>query len=167
MTKPSESLKRRNPKIGKKGSQAANQAVKKTLAKDIMNTNLIVVTPDHTYRDAVELLTAHRLTGLPVVDQNYKLLGLISERDILKATKQLDEITSSFLDKKIDYRNPIKSARLTVSLSRIHKILIKNPFRHIPIVDLDNKLCGIITRRDLIRIIYLRIELNSEDLSEI
>ena len=139
-----------------------------TSAKDIMNTNLIVITPDQTYRDAVEMLTSHRLTGLPVVDQNYKLLGLISERDILKEVGRLNHITAEFLEKKINYRNSIKSARLTAPISKIHKILIKNPFRHLPIVNSDNKLCGIITRRDLIRIIYLRIELNNEDfLSEI
>ena len=134
-----------------------------TLAKDIMNTNLIVSTPNQTYREVVELLTAHRLTGLPVVDQNHKLLGMINERDILKALRQLDHITAEFLDKKIKYRKSVISARLSAPISKIHKILIKSPFRHIPIVNSDNKLCGMITRRDLIRIIYLRIELNNDD----
>lgn len=137
-----------------------------TLAKDIMNTNLIVITPDQTYREAVELLTSHKLTGLPVVDQNNKLLGMISERDILKELRQLDHISPEFLSKKIKYRKSVISARLTAPISKIHKVLIKSPFRHVPIVSAGNKLCGMITRRDLIRIIYLRIELNNEEFLE-
>lgn len=136
-----------------------------TKAKDIMSSVLIVMSKDQTFRMAVELLTQKKLTVLPVVDPKGKLLGLLSEKDILAACSSFDESPQNFLDEKIRYQTSVKTVSLETPLDEVGKLL-QGAFRHIPVVDNDNNLRGIITRRDLIRIIYLRLELNGRIASD-
>lgn len=131
----------------------------RTLASDVMSTNMVVIGPKDTYRRAVELLTQHRLTGLPVVDPTGKLLGIVSEKDILARCRSFDRADPDFLDQKIRYRAKVKTVGLQAPLDRVGTILSGKSFRHVPVVDKGGILRGIITRRDLIRVIYLRIEL--------
>src|SRR5690242_6812072 len=117
----------------------------KTIASDVMSSNLIIVHPDHTYRQAVELLTQHRLTGLPVTDRSGKLLGMLSEKDILLQCKSFDRDLKDFLDGQIRYKSPVRSVKLDTPLDRVGKILAGKSFRHIPVVDEEGIIRGIIT----------------------
>jgi len=53
--------------------------------KDYMTRDITSVTPDMTLRDVAELLALHRLYGVPVVDDDNKVVGFISEKTLLKA----------------------------------------------------------------------------------
>ena len=133
-----------------------------TLAKDIMSTVLIVIRSDQTVREAVELLTENKLTVLPVLDKLGKLVGVVSEKDILRACETFDMLPGNFLDSKIQFQHDIKTASLTTPIDEIGTLLAHGGRRHVPIVDNHGLLKGIITRRDLIRVIYLRLELSRE-----
>jgi len=131
-----------------------------TLARDVMSSNLVTIHPDETNRRAVELLTQNRLTGLPVIDRQGKLLGLLSEKDILSSCQSIEEAGTRFLDQAIAYRKKIRTVQVSTPIDRVSAILSGKSFRHIPVVDTKGVLKGIITRRDLIRVLYLRIELS-------
>ena len=124
-----------------------------------MSSTLVTVHPDDTYRKAVELLTQHRLTGLPVTDRMGRLLGILSEKDILLQCSSFDRNLKDFLDSRIQFKAPVRSVKLDTPLDRVGEILAGKSFRHLPVVDNEGVIRGIITRRDLIRILYLRIEL--------
>jgi len=130
-----------------------------TVAKDIMSDLVVVIRYDQSYREAVEILTENRLTGLPVVDGQGKLIGFISEKDILRECNSVERPDPNFLEKKIKYQRKVRSIRFDTPIDEIAKILARRPFRHIPVVDEKLYLKGIITRRDLIRIMYLRLEM--------
>lgn len=134
-----------------------------TVAEDVMSSNLVVVHPDDTWRTAVELMTRHRLTGLLVVNTQGKFLGLLNERDILSACSSLDNPTQGVLDEKINYKKSVRTVRTTTPIDDVRSILAGKSFRHIPVLNPKGKLEGIITRRDLIRILYLRSELSKTE----
>ena len=53
-------------------------------AKDIMTESVIAVQPEMPIYDAVRILADRNLTGLPVVNENLELVGVLSEKDVLK-----------------------------------------------------------------------------------
>ena len=57
------------------------------LARDVMTTPVISVTPATRTRDAIELMLAHHLSGLPVLDDEGKLIGILSEGDLIRRSE--------------------------------------------------------------------------------
>lgn len=146
------------------------------LAKDIMTKKVITVSPDATLNDAAELMTKNNISGLPVVENDMTLVGIISESDIIEDRSLfsgLDHWISieSFLksnqkpgyeddpneDLGLDMNSPVKdymSTRLITSephstVDEIGRKLVRNRVNRIPIVE-DRKIVGIITRGDIL-----------------
>jgi len=119
-------------------------------AKDIMSTNITTIQPDATIYDAVNLLYNKRVSGLPVVDDSGKLVGIISENDILnlvfsgsaRSTKVSDVMTKNVVTFSPD--SEVDKISLTIS---------EKKYRRVIITDTDNKVVGIVSRHDIIRII--------------
>jgi CBS domain-containing protein len=57
------------------------------LARDVMTAPVVSVTPDTRTRDAIELMLAHHLSGLPVLNEEGKLVGLLSEGDLIRRSE--------------------------------------------------------------------------------
>src|SRR5260370_42654915 len=57
------------------------------LARDVMTTPVIAVTPETRTRDAIELMLTHHLSGLAVTNQDGKLVGLLSEGDFIRRSE--------------------------------------------------------------------------------
>src|SRR3977135_1088491 len=51
--------------------------------KDVMTTNVLTVEEDTSFKDTVELVIEHRVSGVPVVDQDGHLVGLVTEADLV------------------------------------------------------------------------------------
>ena len=58
-------------------------------ARDIMTADPVFVTPDDTVEDVAQLMLDKRLTGLPVVDEDKKVVGIITEHDIFKVLVEI------------------------------------------------------------------------------
>jgi CBS domain-containing protein len=89
----------------------------------------------------------HRVTGLPVVNDDMHLLGMVTEKDILKILlyeKDIKNRTASDL-----MTMGITSFDEDEDLMPIIKSLVENNFRRVPILS-DEKLVGIISRRDIL-----------------
>ena len=52
-------------------------------AKDIMSTKLLYVTPSTSLRKAIDILIRNDISGLPVVDQMKRLVGIVTEEDLM------------------------------------------------------------------------------------
>lgn len=120
-------------------------------AKEIMTKDIIVVNPDTTIEMAIKLLAIRRLTGLPVVDSTKKLVGIISELDLmhllLENKDSMNKPVSEFMTKDVKYFSPDDS------VMDICQFLLDHTFRRVPIVE-DGILIGIISRSDIIRLIH-------------
>lgn len=115
-----------------------------------MNTKVICVRPEMPIYEAIRLLTRSNLSSLPVADENLKLLGVISEKDVLHLlydTKDHPRL------KVKDFMNAnITSFDAEVSLIELCDCLLLNPFRKIPITQ-QGMLAGVISRTDIIETI--------------
>ena len=117
--------------------------------KDIMTTDVITVSRHTPICDAAEILLKNDVTGLPVVDDDMTLVGIITEKDVLKLLSAAEN-DSATVDEFMT--NDVVSFEEETDLIAICECLIKSDFRRVPIVS-QGKLTGIISRKDIIKYI--------------
>ena len=120
---------------------------------DLMSTDVVTAGPDTTILEATNILVKHNISGLPVVDNKKKLLGIVSEKDLLRLTYGLKTRSYTSNDSPKTVQEVMTKEIVTFdeddSLSDIIKCLMENNFRRVPILSGD-KLVGIISRKDLL-----------------
>jgi CBS domain-containing protein len=117
--------------------------------KQIMTHRVVTVGPDAPIREAVRLLLDHGVSGLPVVDENRKLLGVISEIDIIDLIYKADIDVS----KVRDYMTrSVRTLDTEDSVDDAASIFCSQAIRRIPVTQ-DGCLVGILSRHDLIRFV--------------
>lgn len=151
--------------------------MKNKTAKDIMTTDVIVVRKDDNISNVAKLLIKEKIGGVPVVDEEDKVVGIISETDIMKKEKYVDTprvITFLegliFLDDVKHMEEDFKKIAaykvenlMSKEIVKVHEddkfddianIMIKKSINRVPVVDGENKIKGIICRYDIIRAMY-------------
>jgi CBS domain-containing protein len=134
--------------------------MEKTLARDIMATELVNATEDMTVEEALKVLVNYKITGLPVVDKTGKMMGVLSEYDILKQIAGSKKISQDIFQKKITFSKKVDAIADTTPLQKIMEQFVETRYRRLPVIDKKGKLIGIITRRDLMRVFYYRSKLS-------
>ena len=141
-------------------------------AADIMVSPVITVGPDATVQDVAEILIRNRISAVPVLSQQGKILGIVSEGDLLRRVESgtqrarswwLELLTSKFTlrdeymkshSRKVT--DVMTSDVLTVSpdtrLGDVASVLEKNGIKRVPVVT-DGKLVGIVSRANLVQAI--------------
>jgi len=117
------------------------------LAKDIMNKIVTAAKKKTIGRDLAVKLLSGMYSGLPVVDDNGKVIGVVSEFDLLKAIrsgKALEQVKAEDIMSK----NPICVSENT-PVEEIIDLMIKNNVIRVPVVRNDN-LVGVISRCDIL-----------------
>ena len=118
-----------------------------TVAKDIMNRIVIAAKKKTTGRDLAVKLLSGMYSGLPVVDDKGKVIGVVSEFDLLKAIKDgktLEQVTAGDIMSK----NPVCVSEDT-TIEEIIGLMTKHNIIRVPVVRNDN-LVGIISRCDIL-----------------
>lgn len=108
-----------------------------------MITHPITLNKENTVRDAENILSKYKISGLPVVTDNNTLIGIVTNRDM--KYRNLDNTPISEI---MTYKNLI-TAPVGTSLEVAKKILLDNRIEKLPIVDKDYKLKGLITIKDI------------------
>ena len=125
--------------------------VKPVLAKDIMKTKLITLTPDMDVLEAIGKLLNHRISGAPVVDPEGRVLGVFSERccmDVLiKAS--YEQLPSSQIFPFVD--TEARCISEDTDLLTIAQIFLSTATRRLPVIREGGYLLGQISRRDLLQ----------------
>jgi CBS domain-containing protein len=146
--------------------------------KTLMTKDVITADEGDTLKDVIQKLVKHDISGMPVLDKDNKIVGMISEKDILKALKTESRTLSMVFpsshalgmtfEESVDYRE-LKEAMKDLQNSKIKKIMttnvitvkenitlaeaanimITNNINRIPVIKKD-KLVGIVTRGDLL-----------------
>ena len=96
--------------------------------------------------DALSLMKENKIGGIPVIDENRTLIGIVTNRD-LRFEKNLRRPISEVMTSE----NIITTSENT-SLSTAEQILQENKIEKLPVVDENNKLIGLITFRDIIKV---------------
>lgn len=139
-------------------------------AHQIMTSKVKTVRRESSISEVATLMTTHRISGLPVVDEDGSMVGIVSETDLLHrietgTEKQRKWWVSLFIDADMRARDFIKAHGHTVgdvmsrfvisvphdaSLAQVADILDANNLKRVPVLE-NGKLVGIITRGDLVR----------------
>lgn len=127
-----------------------------TKARDIMSAKVTVARDDMSIEEAVQLLVNQHITGMPVVDKEGRMVGVVSEYDIIADAAKRPSLSQKYLQRKISFSRKVEAVREDTPLNEIVRRMIKRKFRRLPVLDSKDRLVGIISRRDLIRLIYYR-----------
>ncbi len=103
----------------------------------------IFISPDKTVADADALMGEYHISGVPVVDKNMRLLGIITNRDMRFITDMSATIEN------VMTKAPLVTAKAGTTLDEATKILQKHKIEKLPIVDDNNVLHGLITIKDI------------------
>jgi len=117
-------------------------------AKTVMTKGVIAATPDTSITDAIRMLVKHSVSGLPVVDAENNLVGILTEKDALSLLTHPDEHKPNVADYMT---HDVIQFDENESLINICNCLIEQPFRRVPITSGGKKLVGIISRRDIMK----------------
>jgi CBS domain-containing protein len=119
-----------------------------TQLRDIMRTEIVDVEMAATLQEAAHEMVELRSSSL-VISEHDRLVGIMTERDMVKAMADGVDATVAHVR---DYmtKTPV-SALPDTSVEEATQVMLERGFRHLPVVDDDKRLVGIVSIRDLAR----------------
>jgi CBS domain-containing protein len=132
-----------------------------------MTKKVIALKSDSDIHEAAALLSEHRISGLPVVDGRNRVIGIVSEADILSMAglekgHVFKDILRHILGEPLPKRkhqgrigeimsSPAITTTLEADIREVAEILESKRIKRLPVVDNENRLLGIISRADIVR----------------
>src|SRR5262245_36855632 len=142
-------------------------------AADIMDADVPTVSPTDDARTAIDLLAKTELGAIPVVDEDRKVVGIVSESDLILSNEESDLHLPHYLnimggivfvgsmkgfEERLDKAFATEVAELMTAepvvahtyeaVDRVAKKIADNHHNHLPVVDADGHLAGMVTRAD-------------------
>jgi CBS domain-containing protein len=148
-----------------------------TLVRDVMSSNVVTLRADQTVAEAADVLAEHRFGAMPVIDADGRLLGLLRDEDLIVSEArvhvptfitlfnatiplpgsqrhledQLQKVAGSTVADVMD--EDCWTIAPDASLEELATVMHERDASHIPVIDADGKLVGIVARGDLVRFI--------------
>ncbi|MEM9819705.1 MAG: IMP dehydrogenase [Bacteroidota bacterium] len=106
-----------------------------------------VTLPDNALvGDALELMSRHKIGGIPIVDNDNTLIGILTNRDLRFETHHQRSV------REVMTATNLITAPMGTTLEQARDILQKHKIEKLPVVDKDNKLAGLITYKDIMKV---------------
>ncbi|WP_299291926.1 IMP dehydrogenase [Nitrosopumilus sp.] len=121
--------------------EQANEVLKVKRSGSVMIENPYSISSDKSIQDALDIAEEKEISGLLVVDSNSKLIGIVTERDLLFAN-QNDKISDVMT-------KDVVTANVGVSLDDAKQMLHKHRIEKLPLVDESGAIKGLITSKDI------------------
>lgn len=145
------------------------------LAREVMTRDVVTVNRAASVTDVARLLVEHKVSGLPVVDEEHRVVGMITEGDLIYKDKKVHmpaflEILGGviYLENPQRIVNDLKKMTATkvaevmtskvytvkedATMEDIATIMVERQVNRLPVVDQAGKLVGIISRQDLVKV---------------
>jgi len=138
---------------------------------DVMTTSVVTVDRITPYQEIDRLLTEHRISGMPVLKMGREVVGVVSEADLLAAedeTSRRARMASSTGRRRLLHKQPqasltagtlMTAPAITIgpdaTIPAAARLMNTHHIRRLPVVDEDEKLIGLVSRRDLLSV-FLR-----------
>ena len=129
---------------------------------DVMTSRCISCSPYMSLAEAHELLKLHRIRRLPVIDQDKRVLGIITQHDVLAARpaeaahartpEELVQVLSSVTVGVVMAKKPFTTYQ-TDTVGRAAEIMLDKKIGGLPVIDVNDKLVGVLTESDIFRAI--------------
>jgi CBS domain-containing protein len=138
----------------------------KATVKDVMTTRVVAVRQGATYKDMAAELQEHHISALPVLDDQGKVIGVVSEADLL-AQEALDGEDLGVIDGILHRRERAKAAGVTAAdlmtrppititaddtVAHAARLMYGRRVKRLPVVTADGRLIGIVSRADLLSV---------------
>jgi CBS domain-containing protein/mannitol/fructose-specific phosphotransferase system IIA component (Ntr-type) len=129
--------------------------------RDVMTPRVYRVSPDAPVREVLDLVAQHRLRAVPVVDEDRGVLGMVTDRDLLRfflpvVQKTTGETPASLKDTKV--REVMARSVICVSedqaLAEVMSIMVTKDLERLPVVS-EGRLTGFLTRGDILRKLFV------------
>ena len=120
-----------------------------TKASDIMTKNIVAARASTTAREIGTKLLIGNFNGLPVVDNNIKLIGIVTAFDIFRAIRQGKNLDSL---RAIDImtKNPM-AVKQDTDINEVIDIILQRHIILVPVIDDNRKLIGLVGRPDILK----------------
>jgi CBS domain-containing protein len=115
-------------------------------AKEIMSLQVISVQGDETIEKLCEVLSQHRISGVPVLNGNGEMIGIVTEADVLKRqseTRVLEIMTAE-----------VVTVSESTPLEEVASILTTHKIKRVPVLK-SGQLTGIVSRADIVRAVAM------------
>ncbi len=154
---------------------ALNRLTTSLKAADLMTTEVVWVKEDPPVVEVAEIMEAKRVSGLPVIGEDGKVVGVISEKDYLVEMGADQDgnfmtliveclktgrcnATSVRVKKAADIMSrPAVTVGEETTLQEVTALFVQEGINRVPVLDRRSKLTGIVTREDILRIPWLRL----------
>ncbi len=138
----------------------------KTKVKDVMTTPVVAVRPTASFKELAATLRRHRISALPVVDEDTKVIGIVSEADML-AKEALYGDHGGVMAGRLPHREQQKAdgvtagdlmTRQTVTVApedtveQAARLMYHLRVKRLPVIDPDGHLVGIVSRADMLAV---------------
>jgi CBS-domain-containing membrane protein len=136
-----------------------------TTVKDVMTTRVIWVTKDATFREMAAALREHRVSAFPVVDDDRKVIGVVSEADMLNKEALVDEpgAFGGILHRRDQAKargvtagdlmtTAVVAVRPDDTVEHAAKLMYDRRVKRLPVTDENGRLVGIISRADVLSV---------------
>jgi len=124
-----------------------NSPIGNKIVKDFMNAKPIYIQEKTTIEEAINLMRKHRVSGLPVVSNDKRVEGVISEFDLLV------QAGSKSLKTVIKYSNKVITVTPETPLKDVLILLYKYKIKRLPVVSSNKLLLGVVSRIDVLGVI--------------
>ncbi|MEU6879142.1 CBS domain-containing protein [Streptomyces sp. NPDC046712] len=112
----------------------------------LMTDDVVSAVPATSFREVAKMLAEHDISGVPVVDEDDHVVGVVSESDLLAR----HELTARDL-----MTEPAVTVHAEETVANAARLMVRRGVERLPVVDEEERLVGIVTRRDLL-CVYLR-----------
>jgi len=123
--------------------QQVNEVLKVKRSGSIIIENPYTINSELTIKDAFSIMDEKQVSGLLVTDSNSKIIGILTERDVLFESPDSSKLVKELMTKDV------VTAKLGVDLEQVKEILKHNRIEKLPIVDDNNYVKGLITSQDI------------------
>lgn len=123
--------------------EQAEEVEKVKRSESGMIVDPVTLSPDHYISEALELMRKYRISGVPIVDEHNRLVGILTNRDLRfekNVTRQVKDVMTS---------KGLVTAKLGISLEDAQEILQQHRIEKLPVVDNSGILKGLITVKDI------------------
>jgi CBS domain-containing protein len=113
------------------------------IAQDIMTHTVFTIHPEASVQEAAQLIDQKRISGLPVVDANNNLIGIVTSADIISKVNREGLCVSDIMSSQL------MTVTVDTEVDEIAALLTDGKIKRVPVVK-DGKLVGIVSRTDIV-----------------
>ena len=124
--------------------KATQLNIGEVLVNQFMNIQFISLGPNYSIKSTIETFRLHHISGAPVINHQGKILGVISEYDLLIQS------ASRPINDPIEFKTQVTAIQSETTLKDVLVVFYKYKLKWLPVLDKHEKVIGVVTRIDVL-----------------